>query len=553
MTESGKKRIKQSFIMGSLTSSAGIFIAKALGLLYVVPFTSLATENNMIFYSSAYTFYSVLLQICTAGLPYATAAIVAKYADRDDWKSVILVRKLSTAILCLSGFIMAVFFMLMSGPLASRVLGASATAADIDTMKKTFIILALALFIVPLLSSYRGFYQGLKDLKVYASTQVLEQLARVIFLLGMGWITVRLLKMDNIWAVYMAVLSTGFGALIGVLYYVHYDKRHYGPIARSARAQETDAVDRNTLILEIFAFGLPYLLSTIFGNSQTIINTRFFVPVTTSLGLNYDTAKLLSGIIQVQCDKLTSIPQVLGIGFSAGIVPYMTIALENNNLVELRKNITDCLGTVLFIAVPVCFCMSVLARPVYYVMYGGRNLDYGEICLMYAGLLALVTTITPICSSMMMTIRLRKESIVYLCVGFIVKCVSFYPLIRYFGYIGAILSSVLCSATIIFLDLSKIKNKFDVTYGGVWVRLFKMIIACICMNAVFAVFKLIGFQISETSRVVALGQLAVYGICGVLMYLYVSSLMKLPQAIFGKSMKEILQAVFGRFLRRGKR
>ena len=45
----------------------------------------------------------------------------------------------------------------------------------------------------------------------------------------------------------------------------------------------------------------------------------------------YETAKLLYGIIQMQCDKLTSIPQVLGIGFSAGIVPYMTIALENRD------------------------------------------------------------------------------------------------------------------------------------------------------------------------------------------------------------------------------
>lgn len=548
MTESQKSRVKQSFILGSLTSSAGIFLAKAIGLFYVVPFTSLATENNMIFYSSAYTFYSVLLQVCTAGLPYATAAVVAKYADRDDWRSVILVRKLSAGILMVSGFVMALFFVLASGSLSARVLGASATAADIATMRTTFIILALALFIVPILSSYRGFYQGLKDLKVYANTQVIEQFARVIFLLGMGWVFVRLLKMNNIWAVYMAVLSTSVGALVGILYYVWYDRRHYGPVARAARAQTTEPVERNQLLMEIFAFGLPYLLSTIFGNSQTIINTRFFVPVTTGLGLNYDTAKLISGIIQVQCDKLTSIPQVLGIGFSAGIVPYMTTALEKNDMTELRKNITDCLDTVLFIAVPVCFAMFALARPIYYVMYGGHNLDYGEICLSYAALLALVTTLTPICSSTMMTVRLRKESIVYLGVGFLVKCVTFYPLIKYIGYTGAILSSVLCSMTIIYLDLAKIKNRYGVVFGNTWKRFFKMLIACLCMNAVFAIFRIAGFRITEASRILALGELAVYGICGILVYLYVSSLMKLPQAIFGKSLKDILMAVLRRII-----
>ena len=77
---------KQYFIMGSLTSSAGVFISKAIGLFYVVPFTALATEANMAFYSAAFTYYSIILQVCTAGLPFATAAVVAKYASNNDYK-----------------------------------------------------------------------------------------------------------------------------------------------------------------------------------------------------------------------------------------------------------------------------------------------------------------------------------------------------------------------------------------------------------------------------------------------------------------------------------
>ena len=68
---------KQSLIAGALTSSAGIFISKALGLLYVVPFTAIAGEANMSFYSVAYTYYDILLSICSAGIPFAVAAMVA--------------------------------------------------------------------------------------------------------------------------------------------------------------------------------------------------------------------------------------------------------------------------------------------------------------------------------------------------------------------------------------------------------------------------------------------------------------------------------------------
>lgn len=550
MTTNTKNKVKQSFILGSLTSSAGVFISKIIGLFYIVPFTSLATERNMTFYSAPYSFYTILLQVCTAGLPFATAAIVAKYANREDWKSVMAVRRLSLLVLSISGFVMGLLFFACSGLLASRTLGDAANSQDIAQMRNTFMILSLALLLVPILSSYRGFYQGLKDLKVYADTQVLEQFGRVAFLLLFGWILVRLLQMNHIYAVYMAVLATSIGAGIAILYYLHYDKRHIGPILRSSRSQETPGEKYQDLLKELFIFGLPYLIGAVIGNSQALVNTRFFITTATASGMNYEKAKLLYGIIQVQCDKLTSIPQVLAIGFSAGVVPYMTVALENDDMSLLQKNIRECIETVLFVAVPICFSMFALARPIYFIMYGNLHLDYGETCLSWASLLALVTTITPICSSMMMTLRLRRESIFYLFVGFVIKIVSFFPLMNSIGYIGAIISSILCSAAIIYLDLAKIKNRYYVTYTNTWIRFFKIIIACLAMNGIYALLRLAGITFSETSRILALIQLALYGICGVSIYLIVCDVFQLPQGIFRKSLKQMGGEVLKRFLKK---
>ncbi len=538
------ERIKQSFLAGSLTSSAGIFLAKAIGLLYVVPFTALATENNMSFYSAAYTYYNILLQICSAGLPYAISAIVAKYVNRGDYRTVVLVRKLSTGILSVAGFLMAVIFSLIANVQAHSILGPGTNAADIQSMVNCFRILAIALFLVPVLYSYRGFYQGFREMRAYADSQVIEQFARVASLLGLGYLFVRVLQFDSIWAVYMAVLATSIGALAALIYYVRFDHHHYGPIARAARAQETPAVDRSQILKELFAFGLPYLLSSVLGNTQTLINTNFFIRVNTGLGMDYETAKLLYGIIEVQCDKLTSIPQVLGNGFSASIVPYMTTALENRDMEELRKDIRLCLDTVLYIALPICFCMFTLARPIYFIMYGGANLDYGEMCLTFASILGLVTTITPMCNTMLMTLNLRKECIFYLCVGFVVKCATFYPLTEATGYTGAITSSILTSLTIIYLTLTKLHNIYGVSYRQTGIRFVKMLLACFCMNAVFAAFKLAGLTITESSRLLALVQLAGYGICGAFVYVWLTGMMKVPQGIFHKSMKELLR--FGR-------
>jgi O-antigen/teichoic acid export membrane protein len=549
MTDSTKKKIKNGFIAGSLTSSAGVFVSKLIGMFYIVPFKQIVGQANLSYYSAAYTYYNVLLQICSAGLPFAIAATVAKYANKKDYRTVMLVRRLSTSILMVSGFVMAILFILISGPLASSVLGSQAAAGDVEKMRNTFVILALALFLVPILYSYRGYYQGMKQMKLYADSQVLEQLARVGFLLIAGAIAVYLFHMDRMIGIYAAVLGTSVGCVFALLQMVHYDSRDYVLIRQKAKHQDVPAVDKKDIIAEFFSFAIPYLLVSILGNSQTLINTQFFIPVSTSLGMSYDKALLIYGIIQTNCDKITSIPQVLSIGFSAGIVPYMTESLENHNWKGLNRSIEDCLDTVFYIALPICFAMAALAEPIYYVMYGGGELEYGVICLQWSALLALLTTLTPICNSMMLTLRYRKKSIVYLGIGFAVKCISFYPLMYLIGYTGAIISSCLCSGVIVFMSLQKIKKEYDIRYSRIVTRVFKMILCCFAMNGVFALYKWFGPSMIAHGRIVCLIELAAVGLAGLAVYVLVSQMMKLPKAVFHTDLK----GMTGKLLHRGSR
>ena len=82
MTRSAK--LKQSLLIGALTSSFGVFVSKLIGLLYYSPLSSFAGEANMSFYSIAYTYYDLLLKISSAGLPFAIASMVARYYARED-------------------------------------------------------------------------------------------------------------------------------------------------------------------------------------------------------------------------------------------------------------------------------------------------------------------------------------------------------------------------------------------------------------------------------------------------------------------------------------
>ena len=99
MTEATvKQKKKQSIIAGALTGTAGIFLTKAIGLLYVIPFKTIA-QGNTVFYSYAYTIYDYAYQISLSGMPFAVAALVAKYVARDDYGAVGLVRKVAKSVM----------------------------------------------------------------------------------------------------------------------------------------------------------------------------------------------------------------------------------------------------------------------------------------------------------------------------------------------------------------------------------------------------------------------------------------------------------------------
>lgn len=540
--------IKKSFIASSLTTSAGIFITKLIGLFYIVPFKAIVGQQDMIYYSAAFDYYTILLQICSAGIPFALAALVAKYLSKNDYKTVILVRILATSLLMVSGFVMAVLFIGFSGPLAARALGGiSYSANELAAMQNSFVILAMALFLVSVLYSYRGYYQGAKEMQQYSLSQVIEQFVRVGFLLGAGWFVVYILHLPKIVYIYTAVGGTGVGAMVALLQFMNFDRKHFRDVQQKAKRQSTNSVAIKELIREFIMYVIPFLLSSILANSQVLVNTNFFVSVMEGLGMQHSQATMLLSIIQTNCDKLTSIPQVIGNGFAAGAVPFITVSLVHADWKGLRKSLEDCLGTVFYIVIPVCVSMAALSGPIYYIMYGAKELEYGQVALFWSSILAFGTTVTPVLLSILLSLKMRRHTLIYFLIGFLVKVVTFYPCCYLFGYSGAIISSILCEITFIALSIYKIQKTYPVRVKNMIIRLLKIIICCFAMNGIYVIVRWIGIDPTQYPRLLAIVLVGMIGSLGMGVYFASSELFRLPKSIFHRD----LRGMFNRILRRG--
>lgn len=533
MASSASERRKQSIIAGGLISSAGVFIAKFIGLFYVIPFNGmLATDANINYYGVAFTIYSYLLNISTAGFPFAVATLIARYASRGDYKTSILIRKLSTAVMAVFGFSIMVLMILFATPIASIVVS---DPVDIENMRTVLIIISLALFFVPILSVMRGFYQGLKEMEVYALSQVLEQITRVAFLLGLSSFAVYVFKQDNIWAVYFGVLSTSVAAIAAIAHIKVYDRKAMKVIHKQADEQVVaHKQDKGLLLKELLFIAIPYLLSAILGYSDAIVNTAFMNNGLLAFGYSTENVTLITGAINYGIMKLLSIPMILAPGFSAAIIPYLTTALARNDQKLIRKNILECLDSVLYIAIPICFCLFIFAQPIYYVMFNvsGDKLAITSDVLRWYSIEAMLSTLGPIFTSLMMAVGLRKLNLRNLLLTVILKFMITYPLICMFGFQGAILSSMITMGIFMGLNAYAMSKRYHITWKITLRRMSVMLLGCIGIVVVGALMQVMGMRGYDVGRIQGTMELGISGFLSILVYFMITYAFHLPQTIF---------------------
>lgn len=524
------KKKNQSLMVAALTSSFGIFISKALGLLYYAPLSSLAGEANMAFYSIAYTYYDLLLKISSAGIPFAIAALVSRYYAKEDYKTVLLIKKMGISLVMGLTFLVALIFLLIASPLAAQSMGSGASSEDIIHLRNIFYILLFAVILVPYLSAVRGYYQGLKRLDLYGASQALEQFVRVACIILLGYLFVSILHFDSIYAIYMAILAAGIAALVCIFFFLFMTKKDDKKIDTLVKKQESPAITKKRLLQELINLSVPYLLISFLGSLSSLVNSTFFMDTATKAGYDVAQMKLEMGILLANCNKLSSIPQVLTLGFSAGLVPYLSESLEQQDVKKLNKQIIEICETVLFILIPCVFVYFFFAKDIYYIMYGNSNLEVGARLLAVYSLVTFTDTIAPILSSIMITLRLKKEATIALIISCLIKLATFFIFVKQFGSIGMTLSTALSTFFVIVAYMLILKKCFGTKFTMTLKKVFLTIVSTLVMVIPVKVIHML-LDVSYTSRIVDIVVMLGCGGLMLIIYYFVSSYFNLPQQI----------------------
>ncbi len=525
-----KEKKKQSIVAGALTGSAGIFITKAIGLLYVIPFKSIAGDNT-VFYSYAYTVYDYVLQICLSGMPYAIAALVSKYTAKDDQATVMLVRKVSKTVMMVFGVLSCIALILFSEPFARLVIPDGVTDDYITKTQTVIIIVSFALLWVPMLSYYRGFYQGLKEMKVYAFTQVLEQIIRVAFLLSASCILVYVFDMDQIWAAYMGVVSTSVSAIGTLIYFLFFDRRYMAEYKSDVVLKSRYTTKE--IFKELMGYAIPYLVSAVFSYSSGFVLLLEFSTGMELYGTDPYLITTYQGIINYEANKLTSIPQAIGTGFALAVIPHISEALAKEHDDEVGKLVQKSLETINYLAVPLIIFMIFFSKEIYYVMYGSADIEYGpwivmkylEIQVLYVPCLAL--------SSILVSLKMRKVFIILSIFQLVWVAGTLIPWLAGFGVNGFFICKGIEYLIFFIGAMVAINSKYKLGIKDLFKHCCYGWIGMLPMLIVVAVIGNIGFDITTQSRIITLIYGCVMGVLCLGLYALITAKLDIPQRLLG--------------------
>ena len=207
---------KSTFVRGAFITTFGIVLTKILGILYVIPFHSIIGDEGGALYSYAYTIYLFFISLSTAGIPLAISRIVSEYQalgySKAKRHAFVLGKRISIWLGVFSFLIVFLF-----APFFARwILGGVDGGNSVSSVSFVIRMISFAILIGPLLSVYRGYFEGHKFMSPPSISQVLEQLFRVFIIIFGSLIALKSFKASLRTVVGVALFGATVGAFVSL-------------------------------------------------------------------------------------------------------------------------------------------------------------------------------------------------------------------------------------------------------------------------------------------------------------------------------------------------
>lgn len=528
----------QELVRGTFLLTVSILITKILGVLFIIPFYAIiGGEENLAPFNYAYAPYNIAIAVATAGVPLAASKYVAKYNAIGAYHVSQKLYRSSFIVMSISGVIGFIILYALSPLIANVTLAHKSnieggwTVEDITWIIR---IISTVVIFIPLLATWRGVFQGFKSMGPTAVSEVTEQVARIIFILGGSYVVLNVMGGSVLMANGVATFAAAIGAIVGIFTLWYYWRKRKPHIDKMVASDTTGLdVPYSKMYKEIISYSIPFVIVSLNFPLFNIVDQLTHNNALGMAGVPQQLHDYFFTILNMTTNKIVMIPTSLAAGFAISLIPYITKTYESGELSEMHRQIRTSLGVLMFITVPASLGIMALAAPLYTVFYSS-NFDGSRLLFFYAPVAMLISLLS-ITASMLQGIDKQKLTVFVILAAVVVKVVLNFPLIVAFHTAGAVLSTGIALLFANICNFYILKKYAKFTFTETWIQFAKIFIygfiMMLCVEAAYWVMQLI---VSPQTKIGSLIILIVGVVIGMVVYGGITLKIRLADQFLGE-------------------
>lgn len=439
---------KQSLVKASLILGIAGILTRFLGLFFRWPLIMLIGDEGIGYYQMSYPLYMFYIALAS-GVPVAMSKIISERNAVNDVKGTFEVMKESFFLMIIIGTGMTIFLFFFAYPIIHYL------KWD-EKSYYSLIGISFAPIVISCMTILRGFFQGFQNMTPSAISQIIEQIGRVVFGVGLA---IFLLPKGIEYSAGGAAFGATAGAVLGTTYL-------YSKYKKIKKEFAIKTVKTNPEVLnKVLKIAIPISLGTTVGTIMNLIDSILVPQKLLQAGFTTIESTVLYAQLTGKASVIINIPLTLSMAICTSLIPIIAenFILKKNS--ELKIKINMSMKMSLLISLPCMLGLFFLAEPVMKLIFPGRF--EGFQILRYLSISIPFIIITQTTTSILQGTGHYIQPVLNILIGCIVKIVLTCLLIPiksfniYGAVIGTISAYIIASILNIILLKFKLKIKLD--------------------------------------------------------------------------------------------
>ena len=341
------KSSNSKFLKGTLILTASSIVVKIIGSLNWIILSRVLGGEGIGLYQMGFPIYLMAITVSSAGVPVAISIITSEKLAKKDYRGAKRVFTVSLRLLLLTGLVFSSALFFGADFLINQHIIRDARAYY------SIIALAPAVFFVTFLASFRGYLQGWQIMTPTATSEVVEQLTRVITMLVFADL---FMPYGLAYAAGGASMGAGVGAICALLVLMWFYRRLKKRLQKEMKEQDTNVPQESAshIIKRLLRLALPVSLTSLMLPIGANLDLLIVPQRLEVAGFNVRHATELFGYLTGMAVPLVNLATIFTAAMTISLVPSISESKALHNLIAIREKIRIAFRVAMIITFP-CF------------------------------------------------------------------------------------------------------------------------------------------------------------------------------------------------------